>query len=111
LSSAVEMIEAEIEEVEAELASLMPLIQRRHQLLTARAAILRDPPPALFVSNRRVTRAEVAEALESQPGLRAGELAAALGAGQPAISAHLYRGEGHVFLCRGGRWYLRREPT
>jgi hypothetical protein len=48
LSSAVEMIEAEIEEVEAELAELMPLVQRRHQLLTARAAILREPPPALL---------------------------------------------------------------
>jgi DNA-binding transcriptional ArsR family regulator len=93
MSRALVEIDGEISTIEAELEALMPLIQRRHQLLTARAAMLGEPAPTLI----------------SRPGSRAGEIAAALGVGQPAISAHLYRGKREIFTCRGGRWYLRRE--
>jgi DNA-directed RNA polymerase specialized sigma24 family protein len=43
--------------------------------------------------------------LTRNPGARAGEIAAGLGVGQGAISAHLYRGKGQLFACRKARWY------
>jgi DNA-binding transcriptional ArsR family regulator len=109
MSRALVEIDGEISAIEAELETLMPLIQRRHQLLTARAAMLGEPAPTLISRSARVTRAHVERVLAERPGSRAGEIAAALGVGQPAISAHLYRGKREIFACRGGRWYLRRE--
>ena len=47
----------------------------------------------------------VFEYLTRHPGSRAGEIAAGLGAGREAVSAHLYRGKGQLFSSRGGRWF------
>ena len=44
--------------------------------------------------------------LREHAGLRAGEIARGLGVGQPAVSAHLYRGRGRLFTNRAGRWYV-----
>jgi hypothetical protein len=54
---------------------------------------------------RCITRDEVFEYLTRNPGSRAGEVAAGLGVGQGAVSAHLYRGKGRLFVSRAGRWY------
>jgi len=48
---------------------------------------------------------DVFEYLARRPGSRAGEIAAGLGVGQAAVSAHLYRGKGRLFARRGERWY------
>jgi hypothetical protein len=52
-----------------------------------------------------VTRDEVFDYLTRNPGSEAGEVAAGLGVGQGAVSAHLYRGKGRLFVSRAGRWY------
>jgi hypothetical protein len=106
LSSAVAGIEARIEELETELAKVAPLALERERLLRVRAALVGEPTPPSFTASRRVTQDDVAAMLEQHPGLRAGEIARALDAGQPAISAHLYRGKNGRFRSMGGRWYL-----
>lgn len=53
----------------------------------------------------RVTREDVFEYLCRNPGSRAGDVAAGLGVGQGAVSAHLCRGKGQLFASRAGRWY------
>jgi hypothetical protein len=107
MSLSIAEIEARIEELEGELARVAPLALERDRLLRARAALLGEPPPATRRPLRRVTRDDVAAVPERHPGLRAGEIARALGAGQPAISAHLYRGRKTRFESRGGRWFVR----
>jgi hypothetical protein len=107
MSSTIAEIERRIERLEAELARVAPLAIERDRLLRARAALLGEPPPPPIRPPRRVTRDDVASVLARHPGLRAGEIARALGAGQPAISAHLYRGKSTRFESRGGRWFLR----
>lgn len=106
MSSLLAEIEERLEELEDELAKVAPIVYERQRLLLARAQLLGEPPPSAIASGRRVTRADVASVLRSQPGIRAGEIARILDAGQPAISAHLYRGKGRCFHCRGGRWFL-----
>jgi hypothetical protein len=49
--------------------------------------------------------ADVFQYLARHPGSLAGEVAAGLGVGQGAVSAHLYRGKGRLFVSDGGRWY------
>jgi DNA-binding transcriptional ArsR family regulator len=107
MSSSIAAIEGRIEELEAELARVGPLALERDRLIRARAALLGEPPPATLRPTRRVTRDDVAAVLARHPGLRAGEIARALGAGQPAISAHLYRGKNIRFESRGARWFVR----
>jgi hypothetical protein len=108
MSSTLAAIEDRIEELESEIAKVAPLAVERERLIRARAAILGEAPqqPTGGPPARRITQDDVAEALRRRPGSRAGELARYLGAGQPAISAHLYRGKQSRFECRGGRWYL-----
>jgi DNA-directed RNA polymerase specialized sigma24 family protein len=53
----------------------------------------------------RVRREDVFRYLTRNPGARASEIAAGLGVGQGAVSAHLYRGKGRLFASRAGRWY------
>jgi hypothetical protein len=107
MSSSIAEIEGRIEELEAELARVAPLALERDRLLRARAALLGEPAPATLRPTRRVSRDDVAAVLARHPGLRAGEIARELGAGQPAISAHLYRGKNTRFESRGARWFLR----
>lgn len=73
----------------------------------AKALITGDPEPVLHAPalRPRVTRRDVFEHLTRNPGSEAGQIAAALGAGQGAVSAHLQRGKGRRFVCRAGRWY------
>ena len=52
-----------------------------------------------------VTREDVFEYLARNPGARTGDVAAGLGVGQAAVSAHLYRGKGRLFVSRAGCWY------
>ena len=107
MSSLVAGIEERLEVLEDELAKVAPIVYERQRLLSARAQLLGEalPPPAIS-SRRRITREDVVSVLRSHPGIRAGEIARVLGAGQPAISAHLYRGKGTRFRSRGGRWSL-----
>jgi hypothetical protein len=102
-----ERIEDRIEEVERQIASLAPLVHERSRLLRAKALISGDPDTPLRapVLRPRVMRQDVFEYLTRNPGSRAGRIATALGTGQGAVSAHLQRGKGHRFVCRGGRWY------
>jgi DNA-binding transcriptional ArsR family regulator len=107
MSSLVAEIEERLAVLEDGLAKLAPIVHERQLLLTARAQLLGEPPPALPTpSRRRITRDDVASVLRLHPGLRAGEIARALDAGQPAVSAHLYRGKQTRFRSRGGRWFL-----
>ena len=71
----------------------------------------RDVSPALDQIEARISRieheivADVFHYLTRNPGARAGEIAAGLGATQGVVSAHLYRGKGRMFAGRAGRWY------
>jgi DNA-binding transcriptional ArsR family regulator len=107
MSSVLERIEHRIEEVESQIASIAPLVRERTRLLRARALIRGEPEPTVRepILRPRVTRGDVFEHLTRNPGSRAGEIAAALGVGQGAVSAHLQGGKGRRFACRGGRWY------
>jgi hypothetical protein len=107
MSSTIAEVEARIERIEVELTRVTPLVLDRDRLLRARAALLGEPPPPPLRMSRRVMQDDVAAVLERNSGLRAGEIARALGAGQPAISAHLYRGKRTRFESRGGRWFTR----
>lgn len=107
MSSVLERIEQRVEEIEAEIATLAPLVHERARLLRARATILGEPAPDLRrpASPRRITKTDVFEYLTRHPGSRAGEIALGLGVEQSAVSAHLYRGKGRVFSRRADRWY------
>jgi hypothetical protein len=105
LSSALAAIEDRIEEIESEISAVAPLLHERARLLRARAVIRGEPEPRDQVHRTRISRANVFEYLARNPGSRAGEIAAGLGVGQGAVSAHLYRGKGRLFTCQGGRWY------
>jgi DNA-binding transcriptional ArsR family regulator len=107
MSSPVGEIEARIALIEAELELVSPLVLERDRLLRARAALLGEPPPRPLRAGRRVTRGDVVAVLERHPGSRAGEIAGILGASQPVVSAHLYRGKHTRFESRGGRWFVR----
>jgi DNA-directed RNA polymerase specialized sigma24 family protein len=111
MSHRIAELEARIDQIEAELARATPLVLERDRLLRARAALPGEPPPPALSASRRLTKDDVTAVLERDPGLTAGEIARALGAGQPAVSAHLYRGRETSFECRGGRWYPRQEPN
>jgi hypothetical protein len=65
----------------------------------------REPSERESILRPRVTREAVFDYLTRNPGSRAGEVAAGLGVGQSAISAHLHRGKGRLFATSGGRWY------
>lgn len=71
----------------------------------------RDTSLALDQIGARIERieheivADVFRYLARNPGARAGEIAAGLGAAQGVVSAHLYRGKGRMFASRAGRWY------
>ena len=107
VSSTLVEIDRRLEVIEAELAQAAPLVIERDRLLRARAALRGEPPPpTLRPAVPRVTQDDVAQIVERRPGSRAGEIAKALGVGQPAISAHLYRGKRNRFECRGGRCFL-----
>ena len=103
-SSLLEDLVDRIDELERQIAAVAPLVHERALLLRARALILGEPEPDLR-PRPGITRLDVFEYLTRNPGSRAGEIATALGAGQPAISAHLYRGKGNAFVSRAGRWY------
>jgi hypothetical protein len=106
MSRAVEQITARLLELERELEHLEPLVTERDRLLRARAALLGEAAPNVATWRPRITREDVADYLAKHPGSRAGQIAAALGAGQAAVSAHLYRGKGDRFVNRDGRWYV-----
>ncbi|HMC06712.1 MAG TPA: hypothetical protein VKG89_04865 [Solirubrobacterales bacterium] len=103
-SSLLEDLGDRIDELERQIAAVAPLVHERARLLRARALILDEPEPDLR-PRPRITRLDVFEYLTRNPGSRAGVIATALGAGRPAISAHLYRGKGKVFASRAGGWY------
>lgn len=105
MSFAVAGIERRLAEIDRELAACAPLVRERDRLLQARAAALGEPPPTISAT-RRITRADVLGYLAANPGSRAGQIARGLRAGQPAVSAHLYRGRGELFVNRAGRWYV-----
>ena len=106
MSSALDRIEERIEEIEHEMAAIAPLVHERERLLRARAVIRGDPEPVLGGRTRpRITREVVRDYLARNRGSRPGEIAAGLGVGAGAVSAHLCRGKGRLFSRRGGRWY------
>jgi hypothetical protein len=107
MSSALELIEARIDDIERAITAVALLVHERTRLLRAQAAILGESEPRRRVASLRprVTREAVLEYLARNPGSRAGEIATGLGIGQQAISAHLYRGKGRLFSTRNGRWY------
>lgn len=107
MSCALAEIEARIDEIEREMATIAPLVHERERLLRARAVIRGEPlrPHEVGVPRPRITREELFEHLTRHPGARPGEIAASLGVSQGAVSAHLYRGKGRLFTSRGGRWF------
>jgi hypothetical protein len=112
-STALVEIEERVDQIECELALVAPLVHERARLLRARAALLgqADPAPlqapgaAGSAGRAGVTREEVFAYLIRCPGSSPGEIARGLGAGQPAIAAHLHRGKGAQFSAADGRWY------
>ena len=107
MSSALDRIERRIAEIEREVASIAPLVRERTRLLRARAVLRDDPEPSgrESILRPRITRESVFDYLTRNPGSEAGEIAAGLGVGQGAVSAHLHRGEGRLFATNAGRWY------
>lgn len=107
MSLALDQIEARIERIEHEIVALAPLVHERARLLRARAAILGEPEPVPRATalQPNFKRQDVFHYLARNPGSRAGEVAAGLGAAQGVVSAHLYRGKGRMFASRAGRWY------
>jgi hypothetical protein len=107
MSSVLERLDRRVDEIEAEIATIAPLVHERARLLRARAAIRGERESDLHrpALQRRITRADVFEYLARHPGSRAGEVAAGLGVGQAAVSAHLYRGKGQLFARIAERWY------
>ena len=100
-------MEDRIEALEGEITSIGPLVDERDRLLRARALILGEPEPSPGLRPaRRITRDQVAAIVKATPGLPAGQIADALGAGREAVSAHLARGKGERFELRSGGWYL-----
>ena len=107
MSSLLEKIDRRVQEIEAGIVTLAPLVHERARLLRAKATILGEPEPDLHrpALQRRITRADVFEYLARHPGSRAGEIAAGLGVEQAAVSAHLYRGKGRLFARQAEQWY------
>jgi DNA-binding transcriptional ArsR family regulator len=107
MSSVLAKIDERVAEIETGIASVAPLVHERARLLRARAEILGAPEPDLrrLARQRRISRTDVFEYLARHPGSRAGEIAAGLGVGQSAVSAHLYRGRGRLFARRAEQWY------
>jgi hypothetical protein len=107
MSSALDRIEHRIAEIEREVASIAPLVRERTRLLRARAVLRGDPEPSgrESILRPRITRESVFAYLTRNPGSEAGEIAAGLGVGQGAVSAHLHRGKGRLFATNAGRWY------
>ncbi len=97
-------IDERVDQIECELALVAPLVHERARLLRARAAILGEPSPATR-GRSRITREDVFAYLIRNPGSRAGQIAVGLGAGRPAVSAHLQRGKGKMFSTQAGSWY------
>lgn len=107
LSHAVTEIERRIEELEAEIVRMAPLVHERARLIRARAIIMGEPDAELGDqrTSRSVTREDVFGYLSRNPGSRAPEIAAGLDVARSTVSAHLARGKGTHFSHRGGRWY------
>lgn len=114
LSGAVELalenIEERLEELNRQIVAISPLVAERERLMQARTVLLggpgpggSTPPPPRPVE--RVTREQIFDFLTRNPGSSAGETARALGCGQGAVSAHLYRGKDRRFSRKGGRWF------
>jgi hypothetical protein len=101
-------IETRLDAVERALAGYEELVQERDRLRRARAALLGEPARAVGAP-KRISQEDVAAFLARAPGSKPGEIAAALGANQPTISSHLYRGKSGPFVSRKGRWYLRSQ--
>jgi hypothetical protein len=88
--------------IEKDLKPYEELLERRRRLSTALAAL--DGTPA---AGRRLRWEEIAEHVAAHPGVKAGEIAAALEAPLKNVFAHLARNQDTVFEKREDRWYVR----
>jgi hypothetical protein len=95
-------LSAELAQVERRLEPYEELLERKRRLSTALAAL--DGAPA---SSKRLRWEEIAEHVASHPGVKAGEIAAALEAPLKNVFAHLARNQDTVFEKREDRWYVR----
>jgi len=94
-------LSAELAQVERQLEPYEELLERKRRLSSAIAA-LEGAPTA-----RRLRWEEIAEHVAAHPGVKAGEIAAALEAPLKNVFAHLARNQDTVFEKREDRWYVR----
>jgi hypothetical protein len=83
----------------------MFVASKRRSVLLGEAELELELEPRRQLGPPHVTRWAVFEYLTRHPGSSAGAVAAGLGTGQLAVSAHLHHGEGELFVSGDGRWY------
>jgi DNA-directed RNA polymerase specialized sigma24 family protein len=97
-------IDEKLRILEEQLEPYEALVAERDRLLAARAAVTGERAPRP-VASRRVTQEDLLAFLVEHPGLRAGEIAEALGVSLATISSHLYRGNHVRFERREDGWH------
>ncbi len=95
-------IDRKIAALDGELARYQELLAERDRLQAARSTLLGEPRTV-----GQITQGDVAAYLAEHPGVRAGEIAKALGVPLGRVSSHLYRGKHTRFVSRPDGWYLR----
>jgi hypothetical protein len=96
-------IEKKLAVLDGELARYEELLSERERLQAARSTLLGEAAP----TPGQITQGDVAEYLSGHPGVRAGEIAKALGVPLARVSSHLYRGKHTRFVSREDGWHLR----
>jgi DNA-directed RNA polymerase specialized sigma24 family protein len=95
-------IDKQLSAIEGELGRYEQLLTERERLRAARAALTREHPG-------QISQDDVAGYLAGHPGVRAGEIAKALGVPLATVSSHLYRGKRTRFVNRVNGWHLREQ--
>ncbi len=95
-------IDKQLSVIDGELGRYEQLLTERERLRAARAALTGEHPG-------QISQDDVAGYLAEHPGVRAGEIAKALGVPLATVSSHLYRGKRTRFLKGEDGWHLREQ--
>jgi DNA-directed RNA polymerase specialized sigma24 family protein len=96
-------IDKQLSAIDGELGRYEQLLTERERLRAARAALTGEHPG-------QISQDDVAGYLAEHPGVRAGEIAKALGVPLATVSSHLYRGKRTRFAKDEDGWHLREQP-
>ena len=102
-------IDARLAELDTELAKANELLAERRKLLSAKATLTGERAAVGGGLVGRITQDQVAGYLAEHPGVRASEIAGALGVPLTTVSQHLHRGKDSRFERRPDGWHLRRQ--